>query len=411
MSRRASFLSRSSYARFVRATLFFGSLLVAVLFSALFGAGLAHAATIFSEQTAEISSSTPDNAYVFAGQARVDAPLPADLCAVAGTLTVAAPVAGDALLAGGTVDLQKPVVGDVRIIGGRVSSDDSVGGDLMIAGGSVSVFGKAKSTNIIGGTVDVTNGSNGPVLIYGADVSLAGQFNGDVEVVSSDRVTLAEGTVIHGVFKYNAPQQADIPASAHIDGGVNYIGAATWLPTEQQAKTFATAGIWVFWLVRITAALVATGLIAGLFPVFADRVVETTLRKSPERLMLMTLLGFAGFIATPVLVILLVVSFVGIGIALILLAAYALFLLLSYVYASVLAGAIIMRYVRRRSAVYPRITWRVAILGVLALYLIGVIPYIGIIIRLVLCAAAGGALLSLFYRFAFRREPLDISSF
>ena len=400
MSRRATqLLSRS--------TLAFASLLCVLVLSS----NVAHAATVLSGQTLSISTSTPDNAYLFAGQARVDAPLPADLCAAAGTLIVAAPVAADALLAGGTVDLEKPVGGDARIAGGKINTTDSVGGDLMIAGAAVSVSGKAKNTEIIGGTVDINNGSNGPVVIYGADVSLAGQFNGDVEVVAADKVTLAEDTVIHGVLKYNAPQQADIPDSAHIDKGVNYIGSAAWLPTEKQAKTFATAGILVFWIVRIAATLVATGLIAGLFPVFTDRVVEVTLRRTPERFMLMTLLGFAGFIATPVLFLLLSVSFVGIGIALILLAAYVLFLVLAYIYASVLVGAMFMRFLRRRSATTTRISWRVAILGVLLLYVIGSVPYIGLLIKLVLGAAAGGALLSLFYTFAFRREPIDIASF
>jgi hypothetical protein len=373
-----------------------------VIISTFFLVPIAHAATVLTDQSVSISTSTTDNAYVFAGQAQVSAPLPDDLCAVAGTITVSAPIGGDGLLVGGTVDVQKPVAGDLRIIGGKVSVDDQVGGDLMVAGGAVTVSGQASSTYIVGGTVQMLNGSNGPVTIYGADVSLAGNFNGDVEVVSSDRVTIQDGTVIHGAFKYNAPQQATIPESASVTGGVNYIGSATWLPTAKQAKTFATAGIWVFILVRITAALVATGLIAGLFPLFTDRVVETSLRKKPESYILLTLLGFAGFIAIPVLILFLIVSFVGICIALIILAAYALFLLISYVYAAVLAGAMLMYIVRKNT----NVSWRVAVLGVIVMYFLGIIPYIGLILKIVLCATAGGALLSLFYKFSFRRNEL-----
>ena len=371
----------------------------------------AHAATVFTSQAVEISSSTPDNAYVFSGQARVDAPLPADYTALAGTVTVAAPIARDALLAGGTIDIQKPVTGNARVVGGRVSVTDTVGRDLMIAGGVVSVSGKAKNTEIVGGTVEMLNGSNGPVTIYGADVSLSGEYKGDVEVVASDKLTISEGTVIHGVFKYNAPQQADIPASARIDGGVNYIGAAAWLPTEQQAKTYAIAGLWIFIIVRIIASLVATGLVAGLFPVFTDKVVEVTLRKTPERFILLALLGFAGFIAAPVLILLLIVSFVGIGVAMILFAAYLLFLLLAYVYANVLAGAVVVRLIKRRSHKQVRITWKVAILGVVVLYILGSIPYVGMVIKVVLAAASGGALLMLGYKFAFKKSRIDIATF
>ena len=279
----------------------------------------------------------------------------------------------------------------------------------MVAGGSVSVSGKAKDAYIVGGTVDMTNGSNGPVTIYGADVFLSGRLNGDVQVVASDKVTLGEGTIIHGVLKYNAPQKADIPASAQISGGVNYIGAAAWLPTVKQAETFATAGFWLFILVRVVAALVATGLIAGLFPVFADRVVDATLRRTPERAILLTLLGLASFIAVPVLIVFLVASFVGIGIALVLLAAYVLFLC-SDVYAAVLAGAAVVYVVRKRSGASLRVSWRIAILGVLVMYVLESLPFVGLIIRVLLCAVAGGALLSLAYRFAFRRDVDSLDS-
>ena len=377
-----------------------------VLFGNLLLAPVAQAATVLSGQTLSVSTSTPDNTYVFAGQARITTSLPQDLSAAAGTLTVAGTVGGDALLAGGTVDVQKPVTGDVRIVGGRVLDDDTVGGDLMIAGGAVTVAGKAKNTHIVGGNVEMLNGSNGPVTVYGADVSLAGEYNGDVEVVASDKITIQDGTIIHGVLKYNAPQQADLPTTAHVDGSVNYIGSASWLPTAKQAKTFATASVWILILVRLTAALVAVGLIAGLFPIFADRIIEATIRKNPESFILLTLLGFAGFIAIPVLIVFLSVSFVGIGIALILLTSYALFLLLSYVYASIIAGAGIMYLIRKRT----KISWRVAILGVIVLYIVGLIPYVGVMLKVILCATAGGAMLSLFYRFAFKREKIDLLS-
>lgn len=342
---------------------------------------------------------------------RVNVPLPADLCVAAGTLTVAAPISGDVLAAGATIDIQKPVAGDVRVAGGRVDVDDTVGGDLMAAGGFVTVSGKAKDINIGGGTVQVLDGSNGPVTIYGADVYLSGEFNGDVEVVAADKVTLGEGTVIHGVLKYNAPEQADIPASAHIDKGVDYIGSVAYLPTVQQAKTFAIAGLWVFFLVRVTAALVATGLIAGLFPLLTERVIETVYTRTFERFILTTLLGFAAFVAVPVLILLLLVSFVGIGIALILASAYALFLFVAYAYAAVLAGSALMYAIRKRQKLSWQITWRGALLGVLVLSVVGSIPVVGIVLKIVLAAAAGGALLSIFYRFAFRPARTDLSEF
>ena len=335
----------------------------------------------------------------------VSVPLPADLCVVAGTVTVAAPIAGDVLAAGGTIDVQKPVAGDVRVAGGRVSVEGNVGGDLMAAGGFVNVSGTPKDAYIAGGTIDMTNGANGPVTIYGADVTLSGTFNGDVEVVAADRVSVAPNTVIHGAFKYNAPQQADIPDSAVVTNGVNYIGASHYLPTVKEAQQFAVAGLWVFIFVRLAALLVVTGLIVGLFPALTNRVVENTLTRTPERFILLALLGLAGFVAIPVLILLLLVSFVGIGVAVVIGAGYILYFLLAYIFAAALAGSALIWTWKRRTT----ISWQGALLGVVVLYIVGLIPVIGFLVRAVFTAAAGGALLLIFYRFAFPRSSTDIS--
>jgi hypothetical protein len=363
------------------------------------------AATPLSGHSVSVSSSTPDNTYIAARQVTINAPLPADLCAVGGTIVISAPIGADALLAGGTVELLKPVAGDARILGGRVVVQDSVKGDLVAGGGFITIAGRAKNTLLAGGTVDMQNGSDGPVTIYGADVSLSGEFDGNVEVIASDHLTLGQGTIIHGALKYNAPQQADIPASATVSQGVTYIGSAAYLPTVQQAKTYAAAGLWVFFFVQLAAALVVVGLVAGLFPVFTERMIETALARTPERFILLTLLGFAGFVAVPVLLLLLTISFVGIGVALVVVAGYVLFIFMAYIYGAVYAGSAVLHLLRhKKGAESWHITWRGALIGVLVIHILGLIPYVGIIVKTVLIATAGGAILSLFYQFSFRRR-------
>lgn len=363
-----------------------------------------HAATVITGQKVSVASSTPGNFYTFGETVNINTPLTADLTSAAGTLNITSPVGGDVLLAGGTVGIQESIAGDARILGGRVSVRNNIGGDLFVGGGYVTVSGKSNYLYIVGNTVEVTNGSNGTTTIYGVDVSLAGEFKGDVEVVASDKVTIAEGTIIHGSLKYDAPQKADIPDSAQISNGVQYIGSAPFVPTPKQAHTFAVAGHWIFFLVRIIAALITVGVVVGFFPLLTDRVVSSTIQRSFERFMLLMLLGFAAFVAVPVIMLLLVLSFVGIGPALLLGAAYLLFILLAYVFAAALAGSALMWGIRKRT----EISWREALLGVLVLEVIGIIPVLGFVVKLVLAAVAGGALLTLFYRFAFRRPDQEL---
>ncbi|MEK7511100.1 MAG: hypothetical protein AAB582_02605 [Patescibacteria group bacterium] len=361
---------------------------------------MALASTVRTERTLVVAEPIADNAYLAGTDVNVVAALGGDLLSVGGTLTVNAPIAGDAFLAGGTIDVKRPVAGDVRAAGGRIIVEDDIEGDLVLAGGIIDVTGTASSTQIAGGNVRLAGGAGGPVLIYGGEVFLAGEFMGDVEVFASDRLTLGEGTHIHGTLKYNAPQQVGIPTSAVIDGGVAYTGGSSYLPSVEEAKRFAIAGAGVFFVASVLATVIAAGLLAGLFPAFAQRVTERVLSRSPRRFVLHALLGFAIVVATPVLILILLLSFVGTVVAILLALAYFFLLILGYLYAGIIAGAALMRGLLKRSSV----SWRSAVLGMFVLYLIGVIPVLGKLVILILGAGAIGAIATIAYRFTFSRS-------
>jgi hypothetical protein len=364
----------------------------------------ASASTLQSARTIVLSDAQSANAYLTGTDITVVAPIAGDLLAAGGTVAANAPIAGDAMLAGGTVDIEKPVAGDVRIAGAHVTVNAPVGGDLIAAGATVTASSSAKDTRIAGATVSLT-GAKGPVVIYGSDITLAGDFAGDVTIESSDKLTIADGTHIQGALRYNAPEQIDIPATAHVDGGATYIGSASFVPSTKEAKTFAIAGATIFFVVHLIAVLLLAGLLAGLFPHFTERVAERALAdRSPGRFVLLALLGFAVVVATPVLILFLFFSFVGIGVAFLLIALYALFLMLAYVYAGVLAGAALARSALKRYV----ITWKEAVLGMLVFFIIGVIPVFGAFVKFVLMMAAGGAIISIAYTFAFRRNQEEL---
>lgn len=364
----------------------------------------AFASTLESSRTLVLSDPQAANAYLSGTDITVVTPIPGDLLAAGGTVTANAPIGGDVMLAGGTVDVKMPVIGDVRAVGAHISVIAPVGGDLMLAGSTVTASSSARDTRIAAGVVKLT-GSGGPVIIYGSDVTLSGTFKGDVTVEASDRITIADDTHIEGNFAYNAPEQIIIPPTALLENGAHYIGSSSFLPSSEQAHTFAIAGATIFFIAHLLAVLILAGLAAGLLPVFTERIAERTLSaRSPSRFILLALLGFGILVATPVLIVILVFSFVGIGVALILAALYALFLLFSYIYAGVLAGTALARGALKRYV----ITWKEAVAGMLVLYLIGVIPVLGPVVKIVLMMAAGGAIAALSYSFIFRRSQDEL---
>lgn len=356
------------------------------------------AATFGSARTLVVSEPSDQNAYLFGTDVTVAVPLGADVLASGGTVRVAAPVTGDVMAVGGTIALEHEVAGDVRAFGGRVQVTGPVSGDVVVAGGTVSVAAQAADTRVAGGTVHVA-GAAGPAVIYGADVRLSGTFTGDVRVIASDRITLDEGTVIEGSLRYDAPQEVALPPSATVGGELTYTGSSAFLPTTEQAQTFAIAGAGVFLLVRMVALLIMAALFAGLFPVFSQRVVDRTLAHTPGSFALLALLGFGIVVAAPVLIVLLLLSFVGAAVAAALLLGYLLLIFVAYVYAGIIAGAALGRGLLKRSEV----SWRIALLGMLLLFLVGTVPVIGGAIAAVLFLVATGAIALITYRFAFTR--------
>lgn len=362
---------------------------------------LAGAATFSSARTLILSEIPNGNAYVAGGDVRVTAASSADLVAAGGTVTVLSPVAGDLMVAGGTIDIQERVGGDVRLAGGQVHAEGAAG-DLLAAGGVVRITGETGEAHLTGASVEHLGGARGPVTIYATSAVLAGEFDGDVTVTVSDRLTLGEGTVIRGALRYNAPQEAAIPASAEV-GEVIYTGSSFFLPTAEEARTFALAGLGVLFVVRLVSALLAAGVMGALFPSLAQAVGDRALARSVRHFALLALLGFGIIVATPILLFLLAASFVGLGIAFIVGAAYLLLLLLSYIYAAVIAGAALMRAVTKRATFY----WRDAVLGMLVLQLVGPIPFVGALVVLILVCAAAGSLIALAYARAFPPSALE----
>jgi hypothetical protein len=76
--------------------------------------------------------------------------------------------------------------------------------------------------------------------------------------------------------------------------------------------------------------------------------------------------------------------------------------LLAYLYAAVLIGAAFMRTFMKRKEV----SWKGAVLGMFVLGVIGLTPVLGPLVTFVLSCTALGSMLVLFYRFAFKKDPI-----
>jgi hypothetical protein len=252
---------------------------------------------------------------------------------------------------------------------------------------------------LVGANVTVVGGTGGPVTIYANNVALGGDFAGDVQVVAGGRITIAASTTIAGKLTYEAPEEAFIPGSVTIEGGVSYTNAS-YLPDVGTSRVLSLISIGFFLLVRILGALILAGLLAGLFPRLSERVVEGAVAMRVSRILLTILLGFAVFVVTPILILLLALTFVGIGLAFMFFVMYALIVSLAILFAGILVGSLFARRFLRRDTVL----WRDGVIGMLVLSVITLIPYVGLLTAFLCTAFSAGILALIFFEFAFPHE-------
>jgi len=347
-----------------------------------------------------VASSSPGNAYAAGASVVLTAPVSGDFLAGGGSVITIAPILGDTLLFGGSVQVRAPISGDLRAAGGNILIEKPVAGDVAAFGYSVIDTDHAGgSVFIIAANVALKDGASGPVIIYGNNIALEGTFADNVTVIASGRVSLAPDTAIHGMLSYQAPEPATIPESAAITGGVEYT-SASYLPDPGTSRILALVSVGLFLLVRTLGALILAGLFAGLFPRFAEVIVEQAYESRARSILLTMLLGFAILVAAPILLVLLSLTFVGIGLAFLLSVLYVLLVLLSVIYAGILLGSMFARRFAHRDT----ILWRDGVLGMLALSFIILVPVVGGFVVFLLTLFTAGTLLQLFFHFAFPHE-------
>ena len=305
--------------------------------------------------------------FYMGGEAiRVDGRLNGDLVAGANRIVVAGPVDGDLLAAATTIRLQAPVGDSTRILAETVTVDAMIDGDLLAVANELVVTDNAR---IVGGVILAASRveldgtvENGARVAAGAIV-IRGTVHGDVNLVA-DRLDLAPGARITGDLDYRTRAPLDPEAAARVEGAVRYEERRV---DENRGGRIARG--MAFWFWQTLAALLAGMLVVAL----CGRVVQQLVVSVTDQTTLGALLGFAAFLLVPVAAGIAMMTVVGlpIGIAAALLFGIAL-------YAAKLPIAVWvgdrLLVLAGRPGASP---YAAMALGVVLLYLLFAVPYVG----------------------------------
>ena len=330
-----------------------------------------------------------EDLYLAGGNVNVDVTADGDIVAAGGNVTVGDDIKGDVLLAGGSVTLHGKVHDDVRAAGGTVTVDADIGDDALLAGGNITL---APTTRIggrawlAGGNLDIAGRIGKELKATGGRIAIGGEVMGDATLAGED-IEIRPGAVIHGNLRYVSPKPAVIDKTAKIDGTITHLP----VPEHEHRGARAGAGIGTLLSLMVTGAVLLL-----LFPRFAAattaRIAETPWKSLG--------LGLAVLTATPLVILLLLVSFIGVWLGLILLALYLIALLVGFLSSALCTGEAALKRLRRETEATRG--WRVAAL-VITLAVVGVLGLVpvlgGLVIFGMLLFGLGGLALQVYRGF------------
>lgn len=339
-----------------------------------------------------------NNIYLAGAEVRTEGPIRGDLVAAAGRVRVDHPVRGDAVLAAGSIEVYGRIGDDLRAVGGIIGVSGRVAGEALLAGSSVSLGPDSEIGGrawIAGNDIVIGGRLHDGLKIYGRKVLVLGEVAGPVDL-AADQIEILGSARILGDVSYSSSHEIKIDPSAKITGQV----VRTPGTFEFYRPKFEIPGWSVVFRPLLLIGLLAAGLLLiALFPRFTQAAMQA-IDVSPLKSLG---LGTAIFFSLPPVILLLVITIIGIPIALALFALYATALLAGYLVLAIFVGGKLLRLARRPPA--HGLGWRMGSLaaGLVLLWLVRHLPYVGsLLVLMALFAGVGAIVLQAFNNYSGR---------
>ncbi|MBT8209755.1 MAG: hypothetical protein KJP14_04440 [Eudoraea sp.] len=333
-----------------------------------------------------IDNAQPDDTYLAGETIKVHASVEGDLVIAGGNWIVTDSIHGDLTGAGREIVVEGHIGDDVRMAGGKITIDSEIGDDLVVFGGEVILTENAFINGKLvcyGGDVTV----NGEVIeglkIRGGDVSINGTIRGTSKI-AGEYLTLGSNAKFHKDVEY-----------WQSDGEINFNNAMVNAEAqfnedleEESQVSLSTFGITSLkkWLIYILSAFLAILVFHALFRNAFSNAVEGL----EDRLLKSFGFGLIYLIGIPVVILLAFLITIGIKLGLFAAAVFV----FSLVFGQIVAAILIAYYLRNRTdknwGFWP-VTF-VALGIAILLRLLGMIPYAGIVIAIVILSLTYGAL-------------------
>lgn len=326
--------------------------------------------------------------FAFGERVEISGTVNGDVYAAGGIVIVDGKINGDLMAVGGTLTISGDISQDVRAGGGQITISGNIGKSLTLGGGTVDITDSAKIGGSLvagAGNINIAAPVGKDARLGGGNVTLSSNVGGNIDAgVGSLRLTSKAS--VDGDLTYWSSEDASIDPAAIISGEVvkHFTDQVTPSPTKALG---ILAGINIFLGIISVISTLVLGLLLIKFLPGPTQLVVNKLRKRPW---VSLGVGFLTVIVTPVVFIILLVTVVGIPLALMLMALYLVTLYTVRIFAMRLIGELIFERFKWKANIYTSF-----ILGLIVYYVIQAIPVIGgVWTVLVLLFALGASLLT-----------------
>ena len=312
------------------------------------------------------------NIVRFAPSIAIEGTLDGDLYTTASTVRISGVVTGDVFAAGSQVDLTGEVQKSFRAAAGNVVVDGIVDGNVLVTGGSLTLGSKAH----ILGNVSVYSGQfthhgvvDGSLTFTGGTAVLGGKVLDDA-TLTADAIAIESGARVEGDITYSTRKNMDEALKAIAGGDVTYDEAHVH-DRKEKAKQERELRPTTFGVGKWIAFFTASFLFGcALLAVFGEHEPKVTQAISTDALRSAGI-GFVSILVT-IAVCLSLILLITIPFVLIYVLAYIVALYLAKIPVAIWLGRFILGKAKRASGPYFAL-----FVGLVVLYLIFMLPYLG----------------------------------
>ena len=317
---------------------------------------------------------------------------------------------GDLYKSGGDIEITEAINGNAFISGNSVTVKGQIGGDLFVFANNLNIDGAQIYGNVFAVASNIT--LNGLIYdLYGVcntlnvpyngtvyrdikvmcnTATIDGVIGGNVYITAAQKLTLEADCMIYKDLNYSAPSEIEVKDGT-VQGNVSFTSSMYKASAMDYVMSFAYLVIFV--------------LVVWLLMMFiAPRFMEKATRVGKEKILPSLGFGILGLILIPVIAILLIFTVVGTPISMALMAIYALlvaitFTIVTLTFANMLANKV------KFFAKFKNLIG--IILIALVLWALTLIPYIGIIVKLLITIYGFGILMISIFNKKLNKEVVD----